>query len=109
MAEQAQPEILPGFEEGVVLADLLCALAPARREAFVLTQLLGMPYAQAASVARCPVGTVRSRVARARETLIALVNSAEGSTARRPDGTEREAAPAGFGATWRVSASTASA
>ncbi|WP_405835799.1 sigma-70 family RNA polymerase sigma factor [Streptomyces platensis] len=109
MAEQAQPEILPGFDEGVVLADLLCALAPARREAFVLTQLLGMPYAQAASVARCPVGTVRSRVARARETLIALVNSAEGTTARRPDGAEREAAPAGFGATWRVSASTASA
>lgn len=33
MAEQAQPEILPGFDEGVVLADLLCALAPARREA----------------------------------------------------------------------------
>ncbi|MEU8685547.1 sigma-70 family RNA polymerase sigma factor [Streptomyces sp. NPDC048611] len=104
MAEQAQPEVLPGFDEGVVLADLLGTLAPARREAFVLTQLLGLPYAQAASVARCPVGTVRSRVARARETLIALLNSAEDGPEQPADGTEREAAPARFGATWQVSA-----
>ncbi|MFE1172860.1 sigma-70 family RNA polymerase sigma factor [Streptomyces sp. NPDC058773] len=109
MAEQAQPEVLPGFDEGIVLADLLGALTPARREAFVLTQLLGLPYAQAASVARCPVGTVRSRVARARETLIALLDSAEGTPSRRAAGTERDAAPAGFGTPWRVSASKASA
>ncbi|MCW2636699.1 MAG: polymerase, sigma-24 subunit, subfamily [Blastococcus sp.] len=50
--------------------DLLARLAPDRREAFVLTQLLGLPYAEAAEVAGCPVGTIRSRVARAREDLI---------------------------------------
>ena len=41
-----------------------------RREAFVLTQLLGLPYAEAAEVAGCPVGTIRSRVARARADLL---------------------------------------
>jgi RNA polymerase sigma-70 factor (ECF subfamily) len=56
--------------EGASVADLLGRLDPARREAFVLTQLLGLPYADAAVVAGCPVGTIRSRVARARADLI---------------------------------------
>ena len=47
------------------MADLLARLDADRREAFVLTQLLGLPYAEAAEVAGCPVGTIRSRVARA--------------------------------------------
>ena len=37
-----------------------------RRTAFVLTQVLGLGYAEAAEVCGCPVGTIRSRVARAR-------------------------------------------
>ena len=56
--------------EGAVVADLLARLDPDRREAFVLTQLLGLPYADAAEVVGCPVGTIRSRVARARADLI---------------------------------------
>jgi RNA polymerase sigma-70 factor (ECF subfamily) len=36
----------------------------------VLTQLLGLSYAEAAEVAGCPVGTIRSRVARARADLV---------------------------------------
>jgi RNA polymerase sigma-70 factor (ECF subfamily) len=56
--------------EGAAVADLLARLDPDRREAFVLTQLLGLPYAEAAEVAGCPVGTIRSRVARARADLI---------------------------------------
>ena len=56
--------------EGAAVADLLARLEPDRREAFVLTQLLGLPYAEAAEVAGCPVGTIRSRVARARNDLI---------------------------------------
>ncbi|MFG2831462.1 sigma-70 family RNA polymerase sigma factor [Streptomyces sp. NPDC048434] len=76
-AERVQPRGVPGFDEGVALAELLAALAPQRREAFVLTQLLGLPYAAAAGVMGCPVGTVRSRVARARETLVALLTEAE--------------------------------
>ncbi|UOY03645.1 sigma-70 family RNA polymerase sigma factor [Blastococcus sp. PRF04-17] len=56
--------------EGAAVADLLSRLDPDRREAFVLTQLLGLPYADAAEVAGCPVGTIRSRVARARADLV---------------------------------------
>ncbi|MFH8573370.1 sigma-70 family RNA polymerase sigma factor [Streptomyces sp. NPDC017993] len=80
-AEQVQRETGPGFDEGVALTDLLSALDPSRREAFVLTQLLGLPYAEAAAVVGCPVGTVRSRVARARETLVALLDAADGDPA----------------------------
>jgi RNA polymerase sigma-70 factor (ECF subfamily) len=56
--------------EGAVVGDLLDRLDADRREAFVLTQLLGLSYAEAADVAGCPVGTIRSRVARARGDLI---------------------------------------
>jgi RNA polymerase sigma-70 factor (ECF subfamily) len=59
--------------EGVAVDDLLARLDADRREAFVLTQLLGLPYAEAAEVAGCPVGTIRSRVARARGDLIAAL------------------------------------
>ncbi len=55
---------------GVGVTDLLSRLDPDRREAFVLTQLLGLSYAEAAEVAGCPVGTIRSRVARARGDLV---------------------------------------
>ena len=68
--ELAQPQGLPGFDDGIVLLDLLLSLPDERREAFILTQLLGLPYAEAAEVSHCPVGTVRSRVARARATLM---------------------------------------
>ncbi|MFH8659254.1 sigma-70 family RNA polymerase sigma factor [Streptomyces afghaniensis] len=75
--ELAQPRGLPGFDDGVALLELLASLPDERREAFVLTQLLGMPYAEAAELSDCPVGTVRSRVARARATLMALLAEAE--------------------------------
>jgi RNA polymerase sigma-70 factor (ECF subfamily) len=74
--ERAQPCGLPGFDDGVALLDLLAALPDERREAFVLTQLLGLPYAEAARIGGCPIGTLRSRVARARATLIDLLAAA---------------------------------
>ncbi|MFE8949852.1 sigma-70 family RNA polymerase sigma factor [Streptomyces sp. NPDC007856] len=75
-AELAQPRDLPGFDDGIALLDLLAALPDDRREAFILTQLLGLPYAEAAEVSDCPIGTVRSRVARARVTLMDLLDEA---------------------------------
>jgi RNA polymerase sigma-70 factor (ECF subfamily) len=66
--------------EGATVADLLARLDPDRREAFVLTQLMGLPYAEAAEVAGCPVGTIRSRVARARGDLVESLSRVEYDT-----------------------------
>lgn len=49
---------------------LMAALPEERRLAFVLTQLIGCDYAEAAEICNCPIGTIRSRVARARDDLI---------------------------------------
>jgi RNA polymerase sigma-70 factor (ECF subfamily) len=69
---------VPSPEGQVTIAAAVAELEPARRAAFVLTQILGLSYAEAADVVRCPVGTVRSRVARARQELIlALAGSDE--------------------------------
>ena len=61
------------LDSSVEADDLLLRLRPERRAAFVLTQLLGLSYEEAAEVSRCPVGTIRSRVARARADLVELV------------------------------------
>lgn len=84
VADRAQPRHLPGFEESVALADALATMDPGRRQAFVLTRLLGLSYAEAADALGCPVGTIRSRVARARRDLAAVwkpdaVKGAEGT------------------------------
>ena len=59
--------------------DLLDSLDADRRDAFVLTQLAGMSYDEAAAALGCPIGTVRSRVARARADLVAVVAEADAS------------------------------
>ncbi len=59
-----------GAAGAVDLMQLIDALPLDRREAFVLTQLLGLEYAEAADVVGCPIGTIRSRVARARRDLV---------------------------------------
>lgn len=86
-ADRAQPRHLPGFEESVALADALAAMDPGRRQAFVLTRLLGLSYAEAADALGCPVGTIRSRVARARRDLAAVWQpEAEGADGRDAEG-----------------------
>ncbi len=64
-----------GFDEGILLRQLVTELEPDRRDAFILTQMLGLDYAAAAEVCGCPVGTIRSRVARAREDLVRAMNT----------------------------------
>jgi RNA polymerase sigma-70 factor (ECF subfamily) len=66
--------------ETVTIELLVESLAPERREAFVLTQVVGLPYAAAAQVCRVPVGTIRSRVARAREELQASIRREDTGT-----------------------------
>jgi RNA polymerase sigma-70 factor (ECF subfamily) len=76
-----RPPVEPGAQAAA--DELLAALAPDRRAAFVLTQLLGCSYAEAAAICGCPVGTIRSRVARAREDLDAM--TADPHAAPRPE------------------------
>jgi RNA polymerase sigma-70 factor (ECF subfamily) len=65
--------------EGVVMRAAVDDLEADRRAAFVLTQVLGLSYAEAAEVCEVAVGTIRSRVARARDDLItALGHAASG-------------------------------
>ena len=75
---QSPPE--PGAQAAA--DELLAALEPDRRAAFVLTQMLGCSYAETAAVCGCPVGTIRSRVARAREDLVAMTADRDMPAAR---------------------------
>ncbi len=73
-------------EDWVVLRELLAGLSPERREALVATQVVGLSYAEAALVCDCPVGTIRSRVARARDDLIAAMADTGAGRQRRAGG-----------------------
>ncbi|MFD2419184.1 sigma-70 family RNA polymerase sigma factor [Amycolatopsis pigmentata] len=73
-------EHTPDHGRVVVLRQLIAELEPERRDAFVLTQVIGLSYADAAAVCDCAVGTIRSRVFRAREDL-ALAMRADGGQA----------------------------
>ena len=79
LADAAAPQRV-AFTEMVELEVLLAGLTAERREAIVLTQVLGLSYQEAAEICRCPVGTIRSRVARARDDLVDL-----GSQDERPE------------------------
>lgn len=59
------------------LDELLLLLDEDRRAAFVLTQLTGLRYDEAAEVLDVPIGTIRSRVSRAREQLVAALHTAD--------------------------------
>jgi RNA polymerase sigma-70 factor (ECF subfamily) len=73
VAPGVQAPVVPDATEDVAVADLLARLDPDRRAAFVLTQLLRMSYREASLVCGCPVGTIRSRVARARDDLVTML------------------------------------
>lgn len=67
----------PGQEEALAMRNLDAAvqkLAPVRREALILVVAQGLPYEQVAAICGCAIGTIKSRVARAREELHAAMN-----------------------------------
>jgi RNA polymerase sigma-70 factor (ECF subfamily) len=69
----------------VTLQALVATLDPDKRAAFVLTQVNGLSYEEAAQACGVPIGTIRSRVARAREDLLVGMH-AEGSPATETPG-----------------------
>lgn len=74
---RAEPQTVSQLPQNAAVDELLRSLDMERREAFVLTQVCGLSYAEAASLVGCPIGTIRSRVARARADLLSLVEEAE--------------------------------
>ncbi len=83
-AQPSSPSV-PAGAGGVELDELLRDLDPDRRAAFVLTQVLGLGYEAAAEACECPVGTIRSRVARARADLLAALHGDAGNRSAARD------------------------
>jgi RNA polymerase sigma-70 factor (ECF subfamily) len=75
---EGEPVIDLDLAGEIGVRQMLAVLDPDRRTAFVLTQLFRLSYEQAASVCGCPPGTIRSRVARARDDLIVALRQAAG-------------------------------
>jgi RNA polymerase sigma-70 factor (ECF subfamily) len=65
-----EPQHYDDLAGQLTIAEAISELADERREAFVLTQVIGMSYAEAARTVGCPIGTLRSRVFRARADLV---------------------------------------
>jgi RNA polymerase sigma-70 factor (ECF subfamily) len=62
------------------LDDALGVLAPELRDALLLREVEGLGYDEIADVQQCPVGTVRSRLARARRTLLEALSRNDGKS-----------------------------
>ena len=56
------------------------------REALILVGAAGLTYEEAAEICGCAVGTIKSRVSRARSRLLQIMNVAEVSGALAPEG-----------------------
>jgi RNA polymerase sigma-70 factor (ECF subfamily) len=74
-------EALSQEQELQELRAAVLSLPPNYREVVVLCDLEGMDYSQAAGTLNCPVGTVRSRLHRARAILAAKMKKRIGCTA----------------------------
>jgi RNA polymerase sigma-70 factor, ECF subfamily len=76
-SHRARAEGTPALDDTHGLGELIARLPRAQREAFVLTQITGCSYAEAAELCGVQIGTIRSRVARARHDLIEMVRQAQ--------------------------------
>ena len=81
----ARPRPAVDASLGAEVRAALASLSPRLREAFVLVEVFGQPYQEAADVLSVPVGTVKSRVFRARLELVRWFDADEVS-AGGPDG-----------------------
>ena len=68
-------DLLVAAERVTAVRTAVQALPPVFREALVLCDLQELPYADAAAVLECPVGTVRSRLSRGRSLLAAALSA----------------------------------
>jgi RNA polymerase sigma factor (sigma-70 family) len=72
-ADQEAPLLLSDMEAA------LLKLSPERREALLLVGAGGFTYEEAANISDCAIGTMKSRVARARDQLARLLDPEDGT------------------------------
>ncbi|WP_282940264.1 RNA polymerase sigma factor [Corynebacterium auriscanis] len=83
LEDVAQTSVSPQTTGGSAWAEwvdtraLIDQLDEQRREALILTQMLGYSYEEASHIANVRVGTIRSRVARARADLVEMATVAK--------------------------------
>lgn len=77
------PDAAHASEERESLYALLDRLEPAQRAVILLREVEGLAYSEIAEVLAVPVGTVISRLSRARERLVALARAPRESQAQR--------------------------
>jgi len=88
-----EPSVPPDHDGKLELRDLnraLASLSPGQRTALILVSVSGFSYEEAAEICGCAVGTIKSRVARARETLLEMLEG------RQPMPAPQEAQHEGF-------------
>jgi RNA polymerase sigma-70 factor (ECF subfamily) len=97
-----EPSVPPDHDGELELRDLnraLNALSAGQRNALILVSASGFSYEEAASICGCAVGTIKSRVARARDTLLQILEGhAPAPAAQASDEEEDLEAAATFGA-----------
>jgi RNA polymerase sigma-70 factor (ECF subfamily) len=71
--DETPESVLAAKEIAKVVNDALDALPPDLKQALTLRELDGMSYEDIAELMNCPLGTVRSRIFRAREAVSAKV------------------------------------
>jgi RNA polymerase sigma-70 factor, ECF subfamily len=76
-ATAASPGAIDDASGTQAVSALVDGLPRDQRVAFVLTQVVGCSYAEAAAACGVPIGTIRSRVARAREHLLETLRESE--------------------------------
>ena len=84
-----EPSVLPDHDGELELRELnsaLSSLPTGQRTALLLVSASGLSYEEAAAICGCAVGTIKSRVARAREMLVELLDggASRHRTAPRP-------------------------
>lgn len=72
-ADETPESVLAAKEIGAVVNAAMDALPPDLREAVILREIEGLSYEEIAVAMNCPIGTVRSRIFRAREAVSARI------------------------------------